>query len=160
MPSRSDCPFQSILIEGVPHKVNKGLVVLKGKTESGWHGTFGWRAEEKTPEMFAKRIMDHLRAGPAASAASAAQISREVAALTQSSGYITPGSTTPRGVSPARSDRSSASAVSGSKKKLSPHSEQSQQPVQHKRTSRSDSRDETMADVPFVTTRSQRRRTG
>ena len=49
----SQCPFKLVNIEGVPHKIHKGLVVLKGKTPSGWSGTFRWNVSDRTPEMFA-----------------------------------------------------------------------------------------------------------
>eukprot|EP00966_Prymnesium_polylepis_P231031 5346387-Prymnesium_polylepis.1 len=61
MPTSAKCPFdgEQIQIEGVPHRVStigSGLVVLKGKTPSGWCGTYRWRIDDKTPEEFADRI--------------------------------------------------------------------------------------------------------
>ena len=146
------CPFKSVTIEGVLQNVTSNVVYLKG-TPSGWGGSFRWKVSDKTPEQFAARIMDLLQAEPAGSSSSSTTkktVSRDAAALQQTAGFNTPGYTTPRSASPC-SQRLEPASVTGSKKGLSPQSEQSQ-PLQ-KRSSRSTSqdRDAAMFDVPFVT---------
>ena len=64
--------------------------------------------------------------------------------------FFVPGYSTPRNASPA-SERSSASGISGSRKKLSPHSlEQAAVPARHKRSSRGKQDDETGERIPAV----------
>ena len=88
----SQCPFKLVNIEGVPHKIHKGLVVMKGKTPSGWSGTFRWHVNDRTPEMFEERLMRILRGEPSAGATPTA---RERAGLAQTPGFRAPGYSTP-----------------------------------------------------------------
>ena len=155
------CPFKSVVIEGVPQKITSNVVHVKG-TPSGWSGGFRWLpAVDTTAELYADRIMRALRATPERPSSSTPG-SRTLAALGQTGGFSTPGYVTPsRGVSPARSDQTSCSAVSGSsrKKKLSPQSaEHADGAAPQKRAlrNRAPPTDQTMSDVPLVTSASLR----
>ena len=128
---RQKCPFKWITVEGVSQKVTSNVVYLKD-TPSGWGGSFRWHVTDKTPEQFEARIMKLLTGVPAGSSDGDHSKSRSLAALAQTSGFSTPGYASPLPASPA-GQQSEPRSVTGSKKKLSPQSEQSQQPAEQKR---------------------------